>query len=164
MEIKCFSKLEILTLAAQDFSNWVQTDVIVYKTLINGCPDYVNEYLVPYTCSMNTRHRNPNHKIFHTVTYNGGLHSSFTQLNCSFAPSAPDCGIIYPWKSAFSDTLTAGGPLYITPQKFPENAISRKIPLNLDIQHTCLRPKAYKVLTTAYVHVYCTAQCAQTQT
>ena len=63
--------------------------VMVFKTIQSGHSEYLNTKLVPYMCSLNTQRGNSNNKILQTVDYDRKMHTSFQQLNFSFAYSAP---------------------------------------------------------------------------
>ena len=59
------------------------------KILHCGKPRYLKEYIVPYTCPINTRRSNPDKQILHTTGYERKIHSLFQQLSHSFAYSVP---------------------------------------------------------------------------
>ena len=63
--------------------------VVIFKVILYGLPMYLHEYLVPYTRTVNTRRSNPDKIILTTIDYQRRLHTSFQQLQHSFAYSAP---------------------------------------------------------------------------
>ena len=80
--------------------------VIFVNTKLYGIPMYLHEYLVPYTCAVNTRRSNPDKMILKLLTINDRrLHTSFQQLQYSFAFSAPGFWNDLPVELRHSDFL-----------------------------------------------------------
>ena len=79
--------------------------VTIFKIMQYGLPTYLHEYLVPYTCAVNTRRSIPDKRIMKTINYQWKLHSSPQHLQFSFAYSAPRFWNDLPMELRLSDSL-----------------------------------------------------------
>ena len=65
-------------------------NTITYKAISTGHPAYLQQYLQPYTCSLNTRRSSPSRKVLTEFPYRSRIHKSKKHFNASFAYSAPN--------------------------------------------------------------------------
>ena len=65
-----------------------KVNCITYKVLHTGLPVYLQNYVKPYTCSVNTRRSSPSQKILTAFPFSK-VFKSRKHFNASFAFSAP---------------------------------------------------------------------------
>ena len=65
-------------------------NTITYKILNTGYPSYLERFITPYVCTVNTRRSNPAKKVLTELPFKTGVYSSKKHFNSSFAYTAPN--------------------------------------------------------------------------